>query len=333
MGARLRRDLPLAVQRALAEADRLIAADPSGNIHSIGYGGRMIDGKERLGNGIIVTVKRKAKGAELVALGSPRVPLQFDSVFTDVQEQPEAEIQLLRLDSAVRTFIEDTHRQCYNTPIPGGVEIFPIGQAWLGSLGCKVVFRNSSGVLRHGAITNNHVATGKVGTQLGQPGGNSEWFARVAQSPGIDFNGINHVDLSVLDTERIDGKYGPITHTVKAEQVTLGAYKSELSKGGIGTTVARDGRTLGRITDGRISEIGATVRVGYDDGKTALFADQFAIICECGSGFSAPGDSGSMVFEWPAMLPSCLLFAGGGGRTIAGPAEYVLSEGKVHSFQ
>ncbi|MHC4800137.1 MAG: hypothetical protein ACYTF1_26150, partial [Planctomycetota bacterium] len=222
---RLRRDLPPGLQIALAAADELMASDPSGNIHSVGYGERTRRGS-LVGLGIVVTVARKAPAADLVAMGSPLVPRMLRGALTDVQEQPEAKIQLLRFDAPVRMRLGPKvgiyHQQCHNTPIPGGVECFPIGQAWLGTLGCKIVYRDRSGHLRHGAITNWHVATGDVGTPLGQPGGNNEWFARVAQSPGVSFSGVNYVDLAVLDTKRTDGEYAPSTHTVEPKQVTLG---------------------------------------------------------------------------------------------------------------
>lgn len=335
MAARLRRDLPLDVQAALAEADHLLL-DPVGNIHSVGWGIQTANGKEQ-GEGIVVTVRLKdTRLLDHLGLGfhvpSPLVPMFFGNFRTDVQEQPKQEIQLLQLPYVSTYSVPASrHQECYNTPIPGGVECFPIGKAWLGTLGCKVIFRNEAGQLRHGAITNCHVATGMKGMLLGQPGGNSHWFAKVSHSPGINFSGTNYVDLSVLDTERTDSAYAPSTHTVKAEQVTLGRYLTELSEGGVGTMVARDGRTLGCITNGRVSQIGVTVRVGYGGGQIATFVDQ--LICtRQGGEFSAPGDSGSMVFEYSNMKPFGLLFAGGGGTTIVSPAEYVISQGGVTQF-
>ncbi len=249
-------------------------------------------------------------------------------------EQPRQEIRILDGGFPDRFrahgFRSEVHRQCHNTPIPGGVECFPIGKNWLGTLGCKVVYESDSGELRHGAITNYHVATGVVGTKMGQPGGNNEWFGQVAYSPGVSFIKGNYVDLAVLDIKRTDGKYAPVTHTVEPRQVTLGTYSKEISTGGVGTTVARDGRTMGRLTDGRVVQVGVTVKVGYGNG-VATFHDQF--VCTRNNGeFSLPGDSGSMVFEWPSMNPFGLLFAGGGGTTIVSPAEYIVSLGRVVSF-
>lgn len=341
--ARLRRDLSPEIQAALAQADQLMLSDPSGNIHSVGWGQAYRKGKSR-GNAVVATVK--TKGMWISSFTGPRVPSSLNGLPVDVQVQPRQKIQLLylkddwRVPGVPNVLIADefadpqsVHRQCYNTPIPGGVEVFPLGHGWVGTLGVKVVFRDpSSGVLRHGAITNWHVATGTVGTCLGQPGGNGEWFAAVNHSPGVSFSKPNYIDLSVLDIERTDGPYAPVTHTVKAKQVTLGIYKPKLSQGGVGTIQARDGRTLGRLIDGRIAQIGASVRVGYGAGKTALYLDQHVVTRPAGGSFSAPGDSGSMVFEYPSMKPSGLLFAGGGGTTIVSPAEYAVSLSGVTQF-
>ena len=333
--ARRRDDLPLDVQQALADAEKMMAADLSRNIHSVGFGKRTLDGQPDLrGHGVIFTVAIKGDRDCIQSMSIPRT-LGDGMVSTDVIQAPPAEIELLRESDFLTRFMRDPggqNRNCHNTPIPGGVEIQPTGQRWVGTLGCKVVRIAKDGSLRHGAITNWHVATGEVGQRMVQHGGSSEWFGEVASSPGIVFGGTNYVDLAVLDIQRTDGPYAPITHTVKPEQLTLGSYSKEISEGGVGTVVARDGRTLGRIIDGRCSQIGATVRVGYGGGKVALFKDQF-VCTRQGGEFSASGDSGSMVFEYPAMRPFGLLFAGGTGTTIVSPAEYGIELGRVHSFQ
>lgn len=333
MAARLRRHLPGKVQRALEAADYLMQSDSSRNIHSVGWGVVEMGGIDTGQVGVVATVEKKGK-LEKSFPGSPLIPSALCGFRTDVQERPRQEIELLKCIVPCDFYnTESIHQDCYDTPIPGGVEIFPIGKQWLGTLGCKVVYRCQRGNLCHGAITNWHVATGDIGTKLGQPGGNNEWFARVNHSPGVSFSGVNYVDLAVLDIERVDGKYAPQTHTVKAEQVTLGEYQRDLSTGGVGTIVARDGRTLGRITNGRISQIGVNINVGYGEGGVATFSDQLIVAGGGGGNFSAPGDSGSMVFEWPSMRPSGLLFAGGGGTTVVSPAEFILEFSGVHSFQ
>jgi len=333
--ARLRRELRPDIQLALKEAEALMRSDPSGNIHQVYWGVPTARYHSRFSEAVVFVVKRKVPLRDIAALGSPLVPGRLMGyLMTDVQERPRAEIALLRLsDMRAHQYITGVHVECHDAPIPGGVQIQPDGAPWLGTLGCKIVYRADDGTLRHGAITNYHVATDVRNRPIVQPMGSRPWFARVAYSPGVKFGGVaNQIDISVLDIERADGAYAPSTHTVKPEQVTLGRYSQELSQGGLGTTVARDGRTLGRLTDGICTGIGASVTVGYGAGQVALFTDQLIVTRLSGS-FSAPGDSGSMVFEWPAMRAFGLLFGGGEDTTIVSPVEYAISEARVYSFE
>lgn len=335
---RLRNDLSNDVQAALREAERMMGRDS--NIHSVGWGEKLREGNLKTGkNSVVFGVKDKKPRSQLTT--EVYIPGSLFGCPTDVVERPAALIELLGLllrsdDRGLAVTgamaARNVNQQCHQCPVPGGIQIQPDGKSWVGTLGCKVVYQDATtGKLRHGAITNWHVATGDIDRDLHQPTIQKPWVGFVARSPGVSFSETNRVDLSILDIQRVTGDYAPLTHCVKPEQLTLGAYSKELSTGGIGTVVARDGRTLGRIDNGQCIQIGATIRVGYGGGKTALFTDQF-IISRPDGDFSAPGDSGSMVFEYPAMRPFGLLFAGGGGVTIVSPAEYVLTGG-VHSFQ
>lgn len=330
---RLKRDLPAVLQIALEEAEKLMVADSTGNIHSVGWGERITDGLALGLNGVIFTVKRKTTPE---VAGRQLIPFVIHKYRTDVVERSPATIELLYLDRGLQaTGIQNANQQCHQSPVPGGVQIQPEGKPWVGTLGVKVVYQDEiTGALRHGATTNWHVATGDIDRDLHQPNTQKPYVGFVARSPGVSFTETNHVDLAILDIERTDGPYAPLTHCVKPEQLTLGAYQKELSSGGLGTRVARDGRTLGRIDDGEIVQIGATIRVGYGAQGTALFTDQMIVAGGAsGDGFSAPGDSGSMVFSYPDMKPSGKLFAGGGGITVVSPAEYMMELGGVHSFQ
>ncbi len=324
--------LTKSAKAAIAAGTRIMMRDPTGNINRV-YWGRQIRHGQPTGEGVVFGVK--SKGNAQAQAGAP-VPKFLDTRITDVQEAPPAEIELLRYAHflpPIRTAAAGPHQNCFNTPIPGGVEIQPVGKQWLGTGGCKVIAKRANGTLFHAMTTNWHVATGVVGQKLVQPGGSNKWFAKVASSPGVKFDGSpNYVDLAILDIYRNDAEYAPGTHTVKPEQVTLGKYQQELSDGDIGTKLCRDGRTLGRLVDGEVTGVGASVRVGYGPDGTALYLDQ--VLGQHPSGqFSAPGDSGSMVFEWPSMKPFGKLFAGGGGTTIISPAKYMLNPGRVHSFQ
>lgn len=80
----------------------------------------------------------------------------------------------------------------------------------------------------------------------------------------------------------------------------------------------KSGRTTG-TTNGIIQDINATVRVGYGDGKSALFKEQMMF-----SNMSAGGDSGSLIVRKSDKKAVALLFAGSDLVTIASPIEHAL---------
>jgi hypothetical protein len=90
-----------------------------------------------------------------------------------------------------------------------------------------------------------------------------------------------------------------------------------------GMKVQKYGRTTG-LTNGRIWATNAIVNVGYDSG-VARFVNQIVIR---GGGFSAGGDSGSLVVVKGGqddLKPVGLLFAGSGNATILNPIDAVLN--------
>lgn len=89
--------------------------------------------------------------------------------------------------------------------------------------------------------------------------------------------------------------------------------------------VQKSGRTTGH-TKGTVEAVAISLNVSYNSG-TAWFEDQIRIR-GCGTTFSAPGDSGSLVATLPdggSPQPVGLLFAGGGEDTFANPAGRVLT--------
>jgi hypothetical protein len=83
--------------------------------------------------------------------------------------------------------------------------------------------------------------------------------------------------------------------------------------------VEKVGRTT-RYTRGLVEGVDAEVTVNFDAGRTATFVDQVIIRGEEGD-FSAGGDSGSAILSGTKI--GGLLFAGGGGITIANRIENV----------
>ncbi len=88
--------------------------------------------------------------------------------------------------------------------------------------------------------------------------------------------------------------------------------------------VMKYGRTTGQ-TKGRISGINATVNVGYGNNRVARFVNQIVV---GGGGFSAGGDSGSLVVVEKGGekgRPVGLLYAGSSSTTILNPIDAVLT--------
>lgn len=93
--------------------------------------------------------------------------------------------------------------------------------------------------------------------------------------------------------------------------------------GGRNLWVGKTGRTT-QLTRGYITDVNWSGRVNYGGGRVAMFCDQIVIRAASGD-FSAGGDSGSLIWTWDARrAPVALLFAGGGGYTIANKIHRVM---------
>lgn len=217
-----------------------------------------------------------------------------------------------------KTKVDPTAR--FGRPVPIGVSTgHPSITA--GTIGARVI--GSQGVF---ALSNNHVYadenTASNGDAVIQPGSFDG-----GSSPGDDigtlfdyeplyFDGTpNVIDAAIATTTTAllgnstpsDGYGTPATATVAAA---------------VNMAVMKYGRTTGQ-TKSRVQALNASVNVGYSSG-TALFVGQIII----GGGFSQGGDSGSLIVVQKGpdtRKPVGLLFAGGGGITVANPIDAVLN--------
>lgn len=181
------------------------------------------------------------------------------------------------------------------------------------------------------ALSNNHVYavqnTAPLGSSVMQPGAfddgslTKDFIGTLATFRWLDFSGEdNEIDAAiVLVLNNADRALGTSTPSDG-----YGTPRIETITAAVNMRVMKYGRTTGQ-TKGRAQGINATVNVGYGDGKVALFVGQIVI---GGGGFSAGGDSGSLIVVEKgehARKPVGLLFAGGGGSTIANPIDAVLT--------
>lgn len=181
------------------------------------------------------------------------------------------------------------------------------------------------------ALSNNHVyAAGNaasVGDSVIQPGtfdGGSvltDIIGTLAAFVSIDFSGAdNRVDAAIALSSTADlGNSTPGDGYGTPSSIDKNASVSE--------KVQKYGRTTG-LTKGRIWAINVTVNVNYGDvdgdgdNDVARFVGQLAVR---GGGFSAGGDSGSLVVTQSGDQPVGLLFAGSSNATIINPIGDVLS--------
>ena len=211
----------------------------------------------------------------------------------------------------------------FDHPVPIGVSTgHPAITA--GTIGARVT--NGTNVY---ALSNNHVYADEnlatIGDNVLQPGaydggvGPADAIGTLFAYVPIKFDGSNNVvdaAIALSSTASLDNAtpadgYGmPSATTAPAE---------------IGLAVQKYGRTTG-LTTGSVTLINATVNVGYDSG-TALFVGQILVqdkVLGRVDGFSAGGDSGSLIVTEDGNNPVALLFAGSKFYTVANPIGEVL---------
>lgn len=218
-------------------------------------------------------------------------------------------------------------------PAPGGVSVAHF-KVTAGTNGCLARGRTAPRNQRLMILSNNHVLANSnnavFGDCIAQPGPYDggrcpqDQVAILERFVPINFaGGANYVDCAT-------GWAWP--DRVRRELVYLSGGAQQFFRIGsapvapaLGMIVGKSGRTT-QLTQGRITGVGATIRVNYGAGRVALFQDQFAVQRTSSGLFSDGGDSGSSIWTWnPQRSPVGLLFAGGGGVTFANRMTRVLT--------
>lgn len=234
--------------------------------------------------------------------------------------------------------LQDCHTSNQTTvkcqrPVPLGVSIgHPLITA--GTLGARVTAGSNVYIL-----SNNHVLANENAAATGDPilqpgafdGGVSpaDSIGNLSAYVVLKFNntatcteGVSDPDCNLVDAAIAS------TTTANVQNNTVsagyGVPKSTTVAAAVGQKIQKCGRTTG-CTSGRVYAINVTVDVGYDGG-VARFAGQIVVV---GGGFSAGGDSGSLVVTQGGpgggRNPMGLLFAGSINSTIINPIAPVLS--------
>jgi len=250
----------------------------------------------------IVTMPRVMQGVEIV----PEVTGRFTALPLDAESvDPTAS---------------------FPRPVPIGVSAGH-GQVTAGTIGARV----TDGT-RTFALSNNHVFAannvGKKGDHLLQPG-----VVDGGRDPNdvigtlYDFEPLHFCRAMVCPHNTIDAAIALTTTSDLGSATPDGGYGSPRiwsQDAALGMDVQKYGRTTGH-THGQVSGINATMDVAYRDG-TARFEGQIVI---SGRGFSAGGDSGSLIVSEGLLMsdrrPVGLLFAGTQTTTLANPIGQVLN--------
>jgi hypothetical protein len=216
-------------------------------------------------------------------------------------------------------------------PVPIGVSTGH-GNVTAGTIGARVTDGE-----RTFALSNNHIFAANNGARTGdnllQPG-----VVDGGRDPADvigtlhDFEPLRFCRAMMCDMNQIDAAIALTTTDDVGSSTPEGGYGTPrrwTTEADLGMKVQKYGRTTG-YTVGEISGINATLDVGYPAG-TARFEGQIVIT---GRGFSAGGDSGSLIVSKGTLMtdrrPVGLLFAGTTTTTLANPIDLVLDRFGVH---
>jgi hypothetical protein len=183
------------------------------------------------------------------------------------------------------------------------------------------------------ALSNNHVFAvenrGQAGDPIVQPGqADHNCQSTVADRIG-NLGKFIPLKFATTATNLVDAALATVTATTVGNTTPSNGYgkPSVTTKAAaLNQRVQKYGRTT-VLTHGTVTGLNATVKVGYEGGKTAIFLHQIIISNRTATSFSGPGDSGSLIVTDDAgKNPVGLLFAGSTTVTVANPIATVLSQ-------
>ena len=258
-----------------------------------------------------------------VYLTTPGI-VAFPQFVAGVQVVPEVtgRFMALPMDSDAEAVDPTTS---FPRPVPIGVSTGH-GKVTAGTIGARATDGD-----RIFALSNNHIFAanngGEAGDNLLQPG-----VVDGGRDPDdvigtlYDYEPLRFCRALLCEMNRIDAAIALTSSDDLGVETPEGGYgspRTSTQDAKLGLKVQKYGRTTG-YTTGEVTGLNATIDVGYATG-TARFEDQIVI---SGNGFSAGGDSGSLIVTKGVLLgdrrPVGLLFAGTATTTLANPIDLVL---------
>jgi hypothetical protein len=244
-----------------------------------------------------------------------------DGFFLRAYHGVQVDVDVLPMQLAYASAGPAAHRR-RRRPVPGGVEIGPLGGSYVGTLGCFV---------RRGAgdegplfvLSNNHVLADvnrlPLGTRFTQPfsADSADVIATLSDFEPLLFPSPGSQPRNVMDAA-----VAAVTDTSKVRVgriLGISRYTPTLRAPRPGMAVTKAGRTTG-VTTGVITAVrvrGVTVNYGTRQNPVVATFDNAISIVGSGTVFSSPGDSGSVILDKASGQPVALLFAGLGNATTA----------------
>jgi len=259
-----------------------------------------------------------------VFLSEPGI-VAFPQFVAGVQVVPEVTGRFMALPiDAESANVDPT--SSFPRPVPIGVSTGH-GSVTAGTIGARV-----TGDGQTYALSNNHIFAANNGAETGdnllQPG-----VVDGGRDPDDvigtlhDYEPIHFCRALLCTPNKIDAAVALTTTDNVGAETPDGGYgspRSATTEAKLGMSVQKYGRTTG-YTVGEVTGLNATLDVGYAAG-TARFEGQIVIT---GRGFSAGGDSGSLIVSKGLLMadrrPVGLLFAGTATTTLANPIDLVLN--------
>jgi hypothetical protein len=249
----------------------------------------------------------------------------FPQFVAGVQVMPEVTGRFVALPADASDGASVDPKRSFARPVPIGVSTGH-GRVTAGTIGARV-----SGGGKTFALSNNHVFAanneGREGDPLLQPG-----VVDGGRAPDDvigtlhDYEPLRFCSAMVCPGNRIDAAIALTTQDDVSNETPEGGYgapRSATVEAKLGQKVQKYGRTTGH-TVGEVTGLHATMDVNYRTG-VVRFEDQIVI---SGRGFSAGGDSGSLIVTKGTLMgdrrPVGLLFAGTTTTTLANPIDLVL---------
>ncbi|MBM3767331.1 MAG: hypothetical protein FJW32_18230 [Acidobacteria bacterium] len=309
---------PLAFSTFAATA---AATQPTQNVVGVGVGTKYVDGKETKTQCIRFYVANKIHKDALTA--KALLPSEIDGIPTDVIVTGRFQL----LNTAANNKLK---RRPIRPGTSVGFKIPPPNNNFVmaGTFGA-VVKKGSQLYI----LSNNHVLAENGVVALGAPifqpglldGGQiaTDQVAKLTKFVEVKGTGSNKVDAAIAEILAgiaVNSRHMPSVG--KLSSTTPIAAANDM-------LVMKTGRTTGH-TRGKVVDTAADVNVGFNDKNgndiVGLFTDQILIVgTPTPGGFSAGGDSGSLIVDRTTKRATGLLFAGSSSHTVANHISDVLA--------